>query len=514
MRARSMFAATVAVAALTGCPRDDPGPPAPAEDTPAEKTHALQTEAQREALRRLVPAFSKLAALEHPVTHATRMGTAPRMPPLSAAERGALHDAMDAASKEADGITPRLLEPADRAAAIAARFAINRVRDGYTRQAPWVDDPTWVTREAGLVVSALETASRRAGRCEHCAHSLPALAEAMQAAAPLLAQTSAPRATAAAADARALAARLRALPGPPDDAAALALEGFADAVETLPTRAPTRLGPQTLQRQLEVEENVAVPPVDAFKSLGRAVATLAGMAKKRPPAPRGTPTAVTGERCEAAWASIEPLLDAQQALSAEGFACASFTAGAGTATFDDIGLTIEIVDTALVHTQRLRSQQALPEGIASLGGHIARSSQSQALRTALLLGTPALEAAAAHALEAELDAACLAAAALWVHGELGSDEDLDKRLSPHCPQETSSYILRAEARPRQAVEGLGLARVAQGPAGVVPLDKLWWLPLGLIDLIAKPPAPSQQQSGVRAVVEDIKPTSAPQEPAE
>lgn len=503
------------LALVPGCPREPvPDGESKPEPSAAEKTAELRKEAQEEALGRLAPLVATLAALEDPVTAALRDNTPPRMPPLQPQDRAALRAALDAADREAKGLTPRLLDPADRVIALTSRFAIDRARDAYIRRAPWADDPTWVTREAEQVIAALELTSRRAGTCTHCDVSLPHLAAALPVAAAGLQQTSEARAKAAGLDARALAGRVRRLPGQADAPAALALEEFATAVQGRLESAnePNRLGKDVLQRQLEVEENVGLTTTAAFKSLGSAVATLAAMLEKRT-IPEPTPsTEVTAARCESAWADIAPVVEAQEALNAEGFGCKTFVAGLGTTTLDDVELRIAIVDTALVAPLRSSAHKALPAVLSSVGGRIARGSQSHTLRTALLLGAPALKPAAARALHAELDAACLAAAALWVHGELGDDAALAERLDAPCPETTLSYIARAEARPRQALEGLALARVPRGPAGVVPLDKLWWLPSGLIDDVAQPPADDDRPSPVRGSVERLEAGATAPEP--
>lgn len=499
---RILLAAHVAL--LAGCPREDVGRPVESEPSPAEKTQELREEAQAEALLRLAPKVAALAALEDPVTTAIRDGSAPRLPPLGSAAREPLRTALDDAEREAKGLTPRLLEPADRTIAIASLFAINRARDRYVRAAPWLDDPTWITREVGAVLDELETASRSSGTCTHCAASLADVGVALEAAADVVRSTSGPRASAAAEDARALAKRVRALPAP-DEAVAAALEAFAAAMDGLETPLDARWEGKALQRVLEVEENVADKPVDAFKSLGAVVATLASMSAKHPAGAPGTAARVSQERCETAWADIERRIGAQEALDAGEFDCTRFVSGAGNAEFDDVGLQIALVDVALVRPQRRASQRALPPVLSSIGGRIARGAQAHTLRTAILLGDPALAPAAGRALEAELDAACLAAAALWIHGGLGEDTALAERLDTYCPEKTPSYVARAEARPRQALEGLALSRISAGPAGVVPLDKLWWLPLGLLERVAAPPTAEVTPAPVRAVVEPLHP---------
>ena len=497
-----VFAAQLAL--LAGCPREDVGTPAESEASPAEETQDLRKEAQQEALERLAPKVAALAALEDPVTTAIRDDVAPTMPPIGATAREALRAALDEAQRESKGLTPRLLEPTERTIAIASVFAINRARDHYVRNAPWVDDPTWITREVGAVLDELEASTRRSGACTHCGTSLASIGVALEAAANVVRSTSGPKAAAAAEDARALAGRVRALPSP-DESVASSLEAFATEMDGVDTTADPRWDAKALQRVLEVEENVADKPVDAFKSLGAAVSTLASMSSKYPVGEPGTPSPVTAERCETAWAEIQRVIAAQDVLDAGDFACAQFVAGVGTAPLDDAGLRIALVDVALVRPQRRASQAVLPPALSSIGGRVARGAQAHTLRSALLLGDPALAPAAGRALQAELDAACLAAAALWIHAGLGDDAALAERLDQYCPEKTPAYIARAEARPRQALEGLALSRVPMGPAGVVPLDKLWWMPLGLLEQVAKPPTGDPPPAPVRAVVEPLNP---------
>ena len=497
----------LALGLATACPgEDDPGPPREPIAAP-EATLELQVQAQREALQRLVPKVAALGALEDPLTASVRDGTPPRMPPLTAGDRNTLREALEAARRESEGLTPRRLEPTDRVVAIAALFAINRARDLYVEHAPWADDPTWVTREAGLVVEQLELSSRREGTCIHCASALPHLAAAIEAVTPNVRSSSEPRSTAAAADARSLAARVRALPGlldaPETGTAATALEAFAAAIEAL-AGSPARWEAKALQRHLEVEENLSDPPVELFKSLGSGVATLAAMSRRHPSPPQGPPSPVTAQRCADAWAVLERVAQAQEALDAGAFDCARFVAGLGAVPLDDVELRLALVDTALIVPSREAAIRSLPPTLGFIGGRITRGSQRHTLRTAILLAAPELAPTAARSLQAELDAACLTAAALWIHGGLGDDAALGERLSPHCPRETSVYIADAEARPRQALEGLALARIPQGPAGVVPLDKLWWLPLGLVEDVALPPDDhASGPSPVRAVIEPL-----------
>ncbi|MGH1343327.1 MAG: hypothetical protein ACRBN8_17335 [Nannocystales bacterium] len=509
----------VTLAACTGCPRDSvPDPNPDQEPSATQKTAKLRKEAQKEALERLAPKVATLAALEDPITAALRDGTAPRMPPLQPDDRAALRTALEAADRESKGLTPRLLEPADRVVAVASRFAIDRARDTYVRRAPWADDPSWVTAQAQHVIAALEASARSDGTCTHCEVSLSHLEKTLPVASAGLQRMSKARGEAAVLDARALADRVRMLPGQADAPAALALETFASTVQGQLSSAnePARIGKAVLQRQLEVEENVGQTATELFKNLGASVSALAAMVEKRTVPEPEPPTTVTQARCEAAWADIAPVLEAHDTLNAEGFRCARFVAGLGTATLDDVGLRIAIIDAALVGPLRTEALQPLPDVLTSIGGRVARGSQAHTLRTALLLGAPPLQPAAARALHAELDAACLAAAALWIHGELGDDAGLAERLDKKCPRKTPSYISRAEARPRQALEGLALSRVSRGPAGVVPLDKLWWLPAGLIDDVALPPGDDDRPSPVRGTVEPLDARSPPpgaQDPA-
>ena len=493
---------------LCGCPREETPPAAQAPPT-AERddTAALRKAAQQEALERLVPLATEVAALEDPLTAAFRDGKPPGLPPLSPGQRATLRTALEAAEREAKGLSPRALEPADRVVAIAAQFTLSRARDTYLEQRPWLQDPTWLTAEIDAVVSAVEQSTRNDGTCTACDGVFDALVGTLGSLDPLRTPS---RATvdAAAEDARSLAGRIRALAGTAAsrDAAADALEAHAAALEAHgDASGPARLGPKVLQRRLEVEENLSQSPTELFTSLGSAVAALASVAAKHPVASPGEPSPLTEARCEAVWTALRSGLEAHPSLDTSDVSCASFVAGMGEVSLTDAALQVALADTAVVTRLRRQAQNALPPVLASIGGRVARSGQAHSLRAALLLTSPVLEPGAALALRDELDAACLAAAALWVHGELGDDAALQTRLAKYCPEETGHYTARAEARPRQALGGLTLARVSQGPAGVVSLDRLWWLPLGLIDDVAMPPVDVDTPPAVEARIEELAP---------
>lgn len=536
-RVRPVRAWAVACALGLGACETD-APPAPTEDSatePKAPTTEVQAKAQREALTRLAPLSARVAALEDPLTSALRDGTAPGLPPIGAAGREALRAAVVEAARESEGLQARLLESRDRVVALTARFVLDRARDALDRRRPYRTDPGWVLMHAEGVVDALETDARRTGTCTHCEASLRALAAALPLAQRELGAASIATTRAARDDARALATRVEALRHDLSDAPT-ALRSYAthlDAVAAalpaadevaydavvppaaspaLVRRLPNRVPAKELQRRLEVEENVGADATASFTKLGSTVAQLGALTKKRPAPAKAPPAAVDLARCESAWTPLAALAASQPSLAPGDFGCASFVAGLGATPLTDAELSMALVDTALVSTTRATNHAALPPVLSSVGGRLTRAAQAYTLRTALLLGTPEATDAAATALEAELDAACLAAAALWIHGELGTDEDLETRLTGPCPRETSAYLADAQARPRRALAGMALARVAEGPAGVVPLDKYWWLPLGLVTLVADPSRTEAPQSaGVEMKVEPVQPSG--QEPA-
>ncbi len=530
--------------AASGCPQDD-GTSGPAPEPQAEETTPeLRARAQEEALQRLIPLATQALHLDDPLTAAGRGITPPSTPPISAARRERLRAALAPARSEAQGLMARLLPPQRRVLALAARFGIDRAHDRLRRRSPSRIDPSWVTVEVGAVLDTLQREAMLTGGCEFCAVALTALTTEIDAATLELAGAAAPSLAAAAGDGRALAQRVRAfeIAGPGRDAVAAALERWADHLQAvdaarpeapaagyadpLPPASdpatvrtlPSRLGNAELRRRLEVEENFATSPTEAFTALGATIARLNAMIDKRaatpPTGPVPGPAPVDVDRCERAWAPIGARAAEQESLRPGQFSCPHFVAGLGGRALDDVALTLELVDTALVHTHRRTRQRAEPELLAALGGRLARGAQRHTMRTAILLTLPD-EAAAIAALGQERDAACLAATALWIHGEVGTDDALSERLQTHCPHRPAdAWIRDAEARPRGALEGMGLARIASGPAGVVTLDRYWWLPLGFIDLVADPRRTEPPASpGLEMKVEPVAPSADPDQEA-
>jgi hypothetical protein len=88
--------------------------------------------------------------------------------------------------------------------------------------------------------------------------------------------------------------------------------------------------------------------------------------------------------------------------------------------------------------------------------------------------------------ERAVDGLCLARAALWIHGELGEDAELESRLASRCVRRRpKEWIAAAEARPRAALARLGLVDIVSAGAGE-DLEAFWWAPLGLARIVATP----------------------------
>lgn len=504
-----------ALAGGTGCPTKSAGETAAesSEETPSPDTAELRAQAHAQALKRLLPLAQTVAALDDPITASTLTGAPPRVPPVTAGDREALRAALDVALQEAEGLDASVLPAEQRVVAMVTRFMLDRARDGLSRRRPFQDDPTWITAQIGDLLDVLELDARDDGACASCAQALALSATSIDAARDGLAASSIPAATAARDDARTLASRIRALPDPaePHEQAANALLKYADhlnaVINALPDaqaidpgaplakaataadvrRRPARLGLEAMRRRLEVRENISESPSKLVTRMGRTIPMLAAMLRKRTVLVEdSSSTTVTLARCEATWAGLKHLAVKHAPEVVDTFRCEAFVRGLGSQTLTDAALRVAVIDTALVGTMRRDAQAKLPAALAMVGGRFARTTQAHSLRSALVLTPPEDRPSAAMVLWSELDAACLATAALWVHAELGEDDALDERLSKHCPRPTAVLIDEALARPGQTLRAVGLARVGMGPAGVVPLDLYWWMPLGLIDIVADP----------------------------
>ena len=93
--------------------------------------------------------------------------------------------------------------------------------------------------------------------------------------------------------------------------------------------------------------------------------------------------------------------------------------------------------------------------VALVQGRAAPLAQALTLEIALASGM-GRSTAGREALHEAHRVACLAAAAVWIHGELGDDDQLRARLDPLACGELDPLLRQAQARPRAALRGLGL----------------------------------------------------------
>ncbi len=504
--------------ALTGCKEDPPdvGPDLGTKVDPVE----FREKAHREAMMRTGDLAQGVFALEDPVGAAMVGLGSLTPPPVSAGSVAALRDGHTEAWREAKDVDGEILGNTERAFLRAMRFGLDRVHDRVQANRPERSDPTWYPTEVRRYLDAL-AAAIAFGPCEGCAKGLAALATEIDAATTALGATSRASLKAAAQDWAAVDTELNRLPGRaarPEDAPAKTVDAARAAAlrarETLerharelhrapsqlwgskvnpvrggpPAVLPDRLGPKPLSRRLFVEERLTQSPGEQFEALGPTLARLQALEKglgKLTPGP--APAKVTPDRCRAAatpilvFAANHPLLRRVKNVNCEGLARL-----AGERGLNDAELTVFIIEHGVVGPARIARRRAESAPVALLGGRISAHSQRLAQSVAVAMGVKNPEAARL-ALTRAREAGCLAATALWIHGELGEDAKLRTRLERLCEfRPAGAWIADAQARPRAAVAGFGLWVVGAGPAEMAALDHYWWAPAGLVLDLAMP----------------------------
>ena len=526
--------ALVGLALVAGC-RDDEqekSPPA-AKPDPAE----FRAQAHRQAFDRLVPLAQATLQPADPVAAAQRGLAELAAPPLSLTRRAAIDPAYDTAWLEAQDIDGDALEPAPAMLLKAIRFALTRVHDQRGKNDPARTDLGWAIHEAERFVSALEW-DATADACPPCNAALAGLGSELAAAGRILGASSQPSLQASHADLLALRGRIEALstavPSLRDGARATNAEltTLADAVQTqlgqLPAtatttwreavrpaggkklaRLPNRLGAETLRRRLDVEESVTMPLERAFTRLGPAVGRLQHMRDAVPPAVKAAsdpPAPVTVARCQPALERIREWAGRHPRLTAGNVDCEQLVRRLGPEPMTDAQLLLALVRWGLVEPARLARMRDEAAVLALVTGRIAPDSQAHATTIAVLAGMEE-SAALILALDGAHHAVCLAATALWIHAELGTDAALTQRLESECAQRPpDQWIADAEARPRRALAGLGLMHMGTGPAEVVALERYWWAPIGMVADLANPPRPNDRPDpAVRVHIESLEP---------
>lgn len=518
-----MRTVVVATIAVLGCGEETP--PVLHREAPA-KTE-VRTKVHADAYDRLLPLAVGTFALADPMAAAQVGKGSARMPPLAGGERVRLRESVDATWREATDIDAATLGIEQAAVLRVVRFGLLRVRDDLERRTIGRTDPALAIDAALRLVRELDV---RPGR-----KPTPDVGEALDHAAAMLREGSldlgatSPEALQGARDdlvvlrtrvgdsspalAREIAAvdaRLTAI------AATLGAAKEAKPDERVgrarePTdvrRLPARLGAPALRRRLEVEESESRTIEAMFADATATIRALSAM-RGDATAKRGAPLPVTAERCASAWTKVEAHARNEPALRGAALDCVAFVGAHADASLDDAALLLAIVHHGVVEpSRRTRRRDELP-ALAMVGGRIAPASHVHAQTLAIVTGMADPDARAL-ALDRALDSACLAATALFVHGELGDDASLSAKLGRGCETETAErWIARALARPRASLDGLGLGLLGHGPADAVALERFWWLPIGLVIPTARPEPPRAPPSDAKVVVEPLVPGEPP-----
>ncbi len=513
----------VATLAVLGCGGDTK----PVEEKTAPAKTEVRTKAHADAFERLLPLAVDTLVLADPMGAAQIGKGSARMPPLGGGERVRLRESVDATWREAAEIDADTLGLERSVILRALRFGLLRVRDDLERRTLARTDPGLAIDAASRLVRELDV---RAGRplardaevaLEHASAMLregvqdlgATSPEALQGARDDLAalRTRVGDASPALSTAMtAVDARLTAVAAALGSAkTAAADERVARAREPGDVRKlAARLGASTLRRRLEVEESETQPAKDLFAELVATTRSLSAMRGDAPTKP-GEARPVTAERCTSAWAKVQAYAREQPALQGAALECDAFVTAHAGETLDDAALVLAIVHDGVVEpTRRARRRAEIP-ALAIVGGRIAPASHVHAQTLAVVTGMADPDARAL-ALDRALDATCLAATALFVHGELGGDTALAAALGDGCEQHaTDAWIARALARPRASLDGLGLVLLGRGPADAVALERWWWLPIGLVIPTARPEPPRAPPTDAKVVVEPIVPGEPP-----
>jgi len=466
----------------------------------------------------------------------------PLRPPalgLAALERA--RATVDAAWTEASGVELARLEPADRRVLLALRFALSRARDRLGQRDPATSDPLWPLAELRQMLTAVADAAA-AGTCDargcldaldEAASVVAALIDRLGGASALALDRAEARALELERDVRALAPRLPEPARPAATALADALvrhrSALAAAEAALPPapertwaepvpsvrldgrtlRLPERLGMDALRRMLEVEHDVEAHPMDLVETLGAAINRLTEMIAARP-ADTAPPRPLTAAACAEQLGRLRDALAAQPDLGVTEVAdpCPTLLASAGPEPRTGAAWRAAIVHEAVTRPRLAAARAAVQPALARVRGGAADRVAATLVAVGIFEAAGWRDAARL-VLERARDEACLAAAGLWVHAQLPQESTLREALTASCPARTpEAWIVEAEADPRGALMGLGYRVLQEPPDKAFALERLWWLPLGLIDELGRPldaatdaPAPARAQ----VKVEEIEP---------
>lgn len=275
--------------------------------------------------------------------------------------------------------------------------------------------------------------------------------------------------------------------------------GVAPAEPEAWRRRPSRWSAAVLRVVLEHEEAYGVSPAALFDRMELTVARLRTMRERE--AARGGPEAPAIARpfdataCEAAWAPLRGWVQAQGSHLVAALDCAGapWTLPPGV---DDAAIVRHLLTHGVIEPTRRAHVAATGVDVALARGRAAPLAQALVLEIAIASGSGRSGAMQAALREAH-QRACLAAVAVWIHGELGDEGELRRRLDAHACGELEPLVTAAEARPRAALRGLGLVLVGDGPADAAALDRYFWAPVGLVRDLAMPPPPVETAPATR-----------------
>lgn len=523
---------------LVGCSDEPASPPAslPVEPVPAAAPSPTFVPdahvAALETLRRdALPALRRL----DPVAAAEVEGTPLRPPAFGLRERASLRDEIASAQREAQGIRAVMLSPEQGMVlrTVAQGLARGQAR---VRLAPWRDDPS-------ALLDALEPYLRAlprfiaAGRCDDGC-GLAELGPALRAG---LGEVGAASPATLAATREDLAALRESLPrwteGLPSEHALMlarpqleatlvelegALERAAATVAAAPEqpweqpvaatepaawqRRPLHWTATKLRGVMDDEEALGIEPKRMFERAELTVMRLRAMIDRdaaRPIEVPALPRPFDIAACDAAWAPLRSWAEVKAAQLAPSLDCASALRDLPPGEPSDAEIVLHLVDVGFVEPSRRAQVAATGVDVALVRGRGAPLAQRLTLQIAITAGS-SQRAAELHALRQAHAHACLAATAVWIHGELGDLEGLHPRLDPHGCGDLEAHVATARARPRAALHGLGFTLLGRGPADAVALDRYWWAPMGLVRDLALPPPPSPD-NGPGVHIEELTP---------
>lgn len=535
----------LAMLGVCGCP-SEPAPAAPrpdvgaAEPAPAEDPATFRRDAHRAAYQRLLPLAERALGMADPLA-ALAVADGPLVPPPAArAKHAALAEARQAAWNEAADIDARLLEADDALALQAIRFGLSRARDRLERD-PARTDPTDYPARAHAFVGALE---RRvsSGPCPECSVAAEALGEQLAAARLRWGAASPATMAAAAQDATALAERLGTLPQrapEPDERLERAVQeaakqatAYAEAANRVaaalpeatesPRNKPVKvalqesevrrlsetLGPINLRRHLGSRESLEIEAGPAFDQTLRGLAKLQAIeAEVLPAATQKTAAGpVDAAWCTTVLADLSRWAEETPAVQAARVDCDPFVRLHGGPDADPIQAWLALADLAILEPRREGARQAVSRALAMVTGEAVPRAQRHATRVLTASGLHQRGPLKRALSEARHDA-CLAAVAIWIHGDLGSEKKLGQALAGRCKPDPLDALRRdAIARPARALQGVALGQLGGTPTDVEALDTLWWAPLGTVRAVAAPPPGADGPSvPVKVQIEPIEP---------